>query len=79
MDIDYFEQAGALLFGNSWVIPMARALGVNRRTIYKWKVQAEVPEPVGDKLKEMMAARIAALREHERGFRRAAGRRSIQR
>jgi len=70
MDIDYFEQVGTLLFGDQWIIPMARALGVNRRTIYKWKVQATVPDPVADKLQALVAQRRQALKPFERDLKR---------
>jgi transposase-like protein len=70
MDIDYFEQVGSLLFGDQWIIPMARALGVNRRTIYKWKVQAQVPDPVADKLQAIVAERRAALKPFERDLKK---------
>jgi transposase-like protein len=76
MDIDYLEKAGALLFGDNWIVPMSRALGINRRTIYKWRVLAEVPDPVCERLKELMVERRAALKEHERGLRRPPARRS---
>jgi len=78
MDFDYFEQAGALLFGDNWIIPAARALGVNRRTIYKWKVLGEVPESNVPRLRELVAERKAALGEFERGL-RSGRRRPIQR
>lgn len=77
MDFDYFEKAGALLFGDNWIIPMSRALAVNRRTIYKWKVLADVPFDQCAKVKELMAQRRNALKEHERGWLQAA-RRSVQ-
>lgn len=40
---DLLWRAGKLLYGSGWQEPMARALGVNPRTVQRWAVGARTP------------------------------------
>jgi len=71
MDIVYFEKAGSLLFGDYWIIPMARALGVDRRTIYKWKDRGVVSPQAAETLKQLMTERRSDLKDHLKGLKAA--------
>lgn len=54
--------AGALLYGERWQAPMARALGVSRTTVLNWHAgRYPVPDDAMDRLREMLADRHDAL------------------
>lgn len=57
------EQIGSALYGPRWQSELARALGVNDRTVRRW-VSGETPLPdsVLVELRALVAARIEALR-----------------
>lgn len=37
---DLFAKAGAAIYGDEWTGPLARALGINLRTVQRWKEAA---------------------------------------
>ena len=50
--------AGEALYGPLWQSDLAQALGVNRRTVSRWKSgQNEIPEGLAEDLWELMARR----------------------
>ena len=60
MNAPTLETIGETLFGPSWVGALADALGVNRRTIERWRPDNYIPPHAWAKLAE-----IADKRAHE--------------
>lgn len=51
-----FRQAGESLFGEAWQQPLAKALGVNLRTLQRWaNGQNEIPDGVADDVRQLLA------------------------
>jgi len=69
MTPDALASAGRLLFGGQWQSPLARALGVNRRTIQRWLSGTETPRDpdyIQARLRALLKARRDGIREHLR-------------
>ena len=55
---------GTLLYGPQWRMSLANALGVNRKSLIRWRSgEWPIPEGVPGELKEIMRERIAELRK----------------
>ena len=46
MSADEFVAAGEMLYGKRWKAPMARALGIDPATIWRYATGADIPGPV---------------------------------
>jgi len=54
--------AGALLYGERWQAPLARALGVSRTTVLNWAAgRFPLPDDAADRLRRMLDERRAAI------------------
>jgi hypothetical protein len=61
---ELLAQAGEALFGPRWQGDLGRALKVDRRTVSRWSIGAQVPRPgVMIEVRELVRRRIAALTE----------------
>ena len=58
MSADEFVAAGEALYGKRWKAPMARALGLDPATVWRYATGADIPGPV-------VAALRCFLRERE--------------
>lgn len=74
MDIERFQAAGNLLFGERWQCQMAEALGVDDRTIRKWIVAGRAPDHVTANVFALMTEREAQIKAHLRKLRKKCGR-----
>ena len=60
-DIDGLVQLGEDLWGIHWVWPMARTLGVNERTVRRWRDgEFQIPVAVLKELRAIFVARTEA-------------------
>lgn len=60
---------GEALFGSDWKAPLARALGLNRRSVIRYASgEREIPEFLEDELRDLARGQAmrAALRDAER-------------
>jgi hypothetical protein len=60
---------GEALFGSDWKAPLARALGMNRRTIIRYAAgEREIPDDLLDELRVLARGQAmrAAIREEDR-------------
>lgn len=62
VEFEWFKGAGHLLYGDQWAGQMAHAVGVDRRTIYKWRAAGTVPGPISIRVCGLLIERRAALR-----------------
>lgn len=55
---DRLAQIGQALFGDHWREPMAALLGVNERTVRRWRDESrDIPEGIWPVLKSALAAK----------------------
>lgn len=68
--VDTLEEAGPLLYGLEWRIPMAGALGVTVRTLDNWRARRTTPGPdLPLSLRAVYRSRVGEKRrEVERDF-----------
>ena len=69
MNAEQFIKWGEALFGPDWKAPLARALGLNRRSVIRYASgEREIPEFLEDELRELARGQVmrAAIREAER-------------
>lgn len=54
-NVDLLRRAGALLYGSGWQSELARALGVNRRTVERWAGGSREPgEEYWSEIRELL-------------------------
>lgn len=53
---------GEALYGPRWQSELARALGVNERTVRRWTANGGLPDAYLPEIRELVRARIAELR-----------------
>lgn len=59
----YLPQIGRALFGDHWLQPLSRELGVNDRTIRRWaKDEFAIPKTVWDEIEHLCLTRGHNLR-----------------
>lgn len=67
---ELFAELGEMLYGPQWQSPLARALGINLRTVQRWATgESTPPETVMDEVIKMFLAHaehVAALAEQVR-------------
>lgn len=62
MTRDQLIEAGRALYGERWQSPLARALGVNERTVRGWLSGRSNPAPgVEDEIRRLLAERRTAI------------------
>jgi hypothetical protein len=58
-------EAGVRIYGARWLAPLARTLGVNRRTMDRWAAgKSPIPEGIGESI-ATLALIAARRRPHE--------------
>ena len=68
MEVERFQSAGTLLFGQRWQGQMAEAIGVDERTIRKWLSSERIPEYVAHDIKALLVQREQEIREERRKY-----------
>jgi hypothetical protein len=65
MNIELFEKIGQALFGPFWQCEMARALGVNERTVRRWIVakRGTIGENYSASILRLCLNRVGALQK----------------
>ena len=66
--VEPLEEAGPLLYGLEWRIPLANALGVTPRTLDHWRAHKTSPSP--DMLLSLRAVYRSRVREKQREMER---------
>jgi DNA-binding XRE family transcriptional regulator len=62
METDELHTAGEALFGDQWQRALARAIGVNERTMRRWAAGGKTPDWLPEKLAALADAKIEKLR-----------------
>ena len=63
MTPDHMRAAGAALYGANWVAALAADLGINPRTIFRWRAGAhQIPARHADRITSLLEQRAEQIR-----------------
>lgn len=69
--VDLLTGVGEALYGDDWTGPMARDLGVNRRTVLRWKrAERRIPATIAQDLINLLQGQRTDICRAIRGLRR---------
>ena len=64
MTPEFFQQIGEALYGAEWRLPLSRALGVNYKTIRRWRTGDQlVPAGVAVELRRLLVYELESRKQ----------------